>query len=366
MDSKLNAGLGKKALFIAAHAPDPNAKQAGHKQAHEHLLELRESHVVDTVILCNTRPDELNAANRCTDSKYIVPYSRMAKSFGVVCGLFAGIPPRFATRVSLRALRLIDRLIAEHRYSLIWLEFSQTHWLYPRIAARCGPGVTFVLSSHDLQTQVVARKSAFERGTFAACTQRYESKLLRAAHRIRIPSQKDAEFIRTEFGAQLPVDVKTPTLSTFVKEVRRSPNAVEPYSLLFWGAMNRAENHQAVSRFVEVSFPRLCEVFPSAHLFIVGANPPPAITRLASERITVTGFVESPVRYFEAASLGIVPLVSGAGIKLKTLEMLAAGLTVVATPIGAEGIECSPRLVVCEIDELAETIIRIWRATSGR
>lgn len=353
----------ERALFVAAHTPDPKAKQAGHKQSHEHLLELRASHQVDTVILCNASPDELIGASRCTDSEYIVPYSWIAKSCGVVWGLFAGIPPRFATRVSRRALRLIDRLIAERDYSLIWLEFSQTHWLYPRIAARCGPAVTFVLSSHDLQTQVVARKSDLERMTFSASTRRYESKLLSAAHRIRIPSQKDAEFIRAEFGAHLPVDVKTPTLSTFVKDVRRSSATVEPYSLLFWGAMNRAENHQAVSRFVEVNFPRLCEVFPSAHLSIVGANPPPAIKRLASERIVVTGFVESPVRYFEAASLGVVPLLSGAGVKLKTMEMLACGLPVVSTPIGAEGIERSSQLIVCELDELTETIIRIWRTT---
>ena len=51
----------------------------------------------------------------------------------------------------------------------------------------------------------------------------------------------------------------------------------------------------------------------------------------------------------------IAPLLSGAGIKVKTLEMLRSGLPVVATPIGAEGIT-DPRLYVADLSQFMQTI----------
>ena len=53
----------------------------------------------------------------------------------------------------------------------------------------------------------------------------------------------------------------------------------------------------------------------------------------------VTGFVEDPRTCFERVHLAVLPLFEGAGVKVKVLKCLAAGLPVLTTPIGSEGIE---------------------------
>jgi glycosyltransferase involved in cell wall biosynthesis len=111
--------------------------------------------------------------------------------------------------------------------------------------------------------------------------------------------------------------------------------------------MNREENELAVLKFLELYHDLLIQ--ENYKLYIVGNKPSQKILNLASSNIIVTGFVEDPSEYFIKAELGIVPLVSGAGIKVKTLEMLECGMKVISTPIGAEGIT-DDKLIISKLE----------------
>lgn len=125
--------------------------------------------------------------------------------------------------------------------------------------------------------------------------------------------------------------------------------------------MNRPENEQAVIYFTQKCFTKLLEIDSEYKLYVVGSNPSAKIINLQNNNnnnIIVTGFVEDPTPYFEKAAIGIVPLLQGAGIKLKTLEMLAAGLPVISTNIGAEGLELSENMFVNDhLDQWLNLII---------
>jgi glycosyltransferase involved in cell wall biosynthesis len=58
-----------------------------------------------------------------------------------------------------------------------------------------------------------------------------------------------------------------------------------------------------------------------------------------------------------------VPLEAGGGSRLKILEAFAAGLPVVSTPIGAEGIEAQDgtHLLLAGRSEISEAILRVIR-----
>ncbi len=73
---------------------------------------------------------------------------------------------------------------------------------------------------------------------------------------------------------------------------------------------------------------------------MVGKSPPADILHWPEEdrNIEVTGFVDDVRPHLHRASVVIVPLRSGGGMRLKILEAMAAGKTVVSTPMGAEGI----------------------------
>lgn len=348
------------ALYIVAHAPNRSARQAGQKTAQMYLDKLTMEYQVDTIILCSATPDEMQSASRCPGAVRIVPFGRSRKFAGILIGMLLGIPPRFATRISPAIARDVARLTRGQRYDLVWLEFSQVGWLLPVIVDSVKGVIRTVWSLHDVQTELVHRKSAAERIVFGWWTRLYERRLLRMADSVRVLSDKDQDLVRKLAGSQVEVLVTAPVLSDFVRHVSRSPDKVRPYSLLLWGAMNRVENYASALWFVRQVLPLITRRFPTATLYVVGSNPPRQLQAIASDQILVTGFVEDPTPYFTQASLGVVPLREGAGIKLKTLEMLEAGLTVVSTPIGAEGVPPSDRLMVVELQAMADSIIDLW------
>ena len=57
------------------------------------------------------------------------------------------------------------------------------------------------------------------------------------------------------------------------------------------------------------------------------------------KNVILTGFVEDLDDIISTIDIGIVPLKKGAGIKVKTLELLYAEKPVVSTKIGIEGIK---------------------------
>jgi glycosyltransferase involved in cell wall biosynthesis len=60
---------------------------------------------------------------------------------------------------------------------------------------------------------------------------------------------------------------------------------------------------------------------------------------LAAPDVVVTGTVPDVQPYLAEARVAVAPLLSGGGTRLKVLEALDAGRPVVATPVGAEGLE---------------------------
>jgi glycosyltransferase involved in cell wall biosynthesis len=269
-----------------------------------------------------------------------------------------GLAPRLATRYSSSGLALFNSLLATGDYDTVWIEFSQCFWLAEHVEGRSRE---LVLSVHDLVTQLVTTKRALETIACLGWTFATEGRLLACADRLRVLSNKDAAFLETVFRRdRTQIEIQRPALSPFVFKVRRRIDLIEPNSILFWGAMSRGENSDAALGFIHTTFARLRKAFPAAKLYVVGSDPPPKLLALASEAVVVTGFVHDPTPYFERCAVGIAPLESGAGIKLKVLEMLQARMPVVSTSIGAEGIGADPLLTVAALDHFDSAIQRAW------
>lgn len=107
--------------------------------------------------------------------------------------------------------------------------------------------------------------------------------------------------------------------------------------ILFYGAMNRKENIDAVLWFAKDILPKLREIAPFEFV-ILGGNPVEEIRKLANDYIEVTGFVDDIRPYFQDALCLAAPLFSGAGIKIKILEGMSSGIPVLTNDIGIEGI----------------------------
>ncbi|MEB3342456.1 glycosyltransferase family 4 protein [Okeania sp.] len=109
--------------------------------------------------------------------------------------------------------------------------------------------------------------------------------------------------------------------------------------LVFVGAMDYLSNIDA-ARFLTLEIlPKVQERYPDTTLALVGTRPVPEVKELATHPgVKVTGRVPSVVDYFHQATVCVIPMRSGFGIKNKTLESMATGIPVVASDRGLEGL----------------------------
>ena len=150
----------------------------------------------------------------------------------------------------------------------------------------------------------------------------------------------------------------------------KRPSAPGGYKLVFIGAMDTLANIDAARFFSLEVFPEILRRYPEATLDLVGTNPVELVVELGEHpRITVTGRVPSVVEYLHQASVCVVPLRTGYGIKNKTLEAMAAGTPVVGSDRGLEGLAVDGAdvpLRALRANETAEYVYAISRLLEDR
>ena len=167
---------------------------------------------------------------------------------------------------------------------------------------------------------------------------RYERNICEFCDGVIAVSPEDAETMRREYALENVLgDVPTGVDADYFREVQRERN---PGSIVFLGSMDWMPNIDAVEWFVREIYPGIGDRCPSASLSIVGRKPPRRVEALAEAdaSIRVTGTVPDVRPYLAEGSVCVVPLRAGGGTRIKIFEAMAAGLPVVSTRIGAEGL----------------------------
>nr|WP_239523303.1 glycosyltransferase family 4 protein [Geodermatophilus normandii] len=138
-----------------------------------------------------------------------------------------------------------------------------------------------------------------------------------------------------------------------------APSAPE---VLFVGALWRRENEDAALWLLRDIWPRVRERVPEARLTIAGADPTAPLRRevTVADGVELTGHVESLAPYYRRASVAVAAMRLGAGVKLKCIVAMMWGVPVVATSVGAEGVEGPDVFLAVEDDatDLADTVVR--------
>jgi len=129
--------------------------------------------------------------------------------------------------------------------------------------------------------------------------------------------------------------------------------------------MDYHANIDAVTWFSRAAWPEIARNHPDIHFMIVGRDPAPEVRALTSDRIHVTGTVDDVRPFYASAVAAVVPLRSGSGTRLKILEAMAAGIPVVSTRMGAEGIEAEDDVHLLLADSGPEIAAAVRRVASS-
>jgi polysaccharide biosynthesis protein PslH len=134
------------------------------------------------------------------------------------------------------------------------------------------------------------------------------------------------------------------------------------HHIMFFGSMDYIANVDAAKFLCKEIFPEVQKRYPDATLSIVGGKPTPEILEFGNKSgIKVTGKVSSMAEYLHQATLCVIPMRIGFGIKNKTLEAMAAGTPVVGSDRGLEGLRaehCALRANI--VPEYVESISRLF------
>lgn len=337
----------KDVIFLSMHLPSARVPEAGQNICLNNLNNyIKNKKNVYLISFYNENEeqyiDELDYSG-CQEFK-LYKINNLTRLKGLFLKPF--LPPVVAFRYSRDVEKKIIFYLKKYPKALLHIEYMQGV-IYNPIWHR---NTNLVL--HDIISQSYFRYFDLEKNKFKKyffkflfyCMKKWEGLVFKENFKFVVLNNKDKDILKNEYDVvDTNILVNYPKVSdkfyNCQKKMRNTKN------IMFWGAMNRFENEDAVLWFVENVFPLILDKYNDVNFFIVGANPSEKIISLQNENITVTGFVENPLYYFEVCSICVVPLRLGAGIKIKVLEALAAEMSVVTTSIGAEGVEDTKSLL---------------------
>jgi GT2 family glycosyltransferase len=178
----------------------------------------------------------------------------------------------------------------------------------------------------------------------------HDERLLRLAGIMRereyaIWRQADLSLYLSEEEAQiasaLQPDVKIGAIVPYCFDRFAEPRAAPPRpDIVFVAGFGHPPNQDAAEWFVHEVLPLILAEVPDVHLSIVGSNPTERVRALAGQGVALFANVTDAELQaaYDRARVAVVPLRCGAGVKLKVVEALCAGVPLVTTPVGAQGL----------------------------
>lgn len=105
--------------------------------------------------------------------------------------------------------------------------------------------------------------------------------------------------------------------------------------MAFHGTFSYPPNRDALHVFAEILLPQLPSAEQSFHVIAIGRNPP---SDAPHPNIHFTGSVDKVGPWLKACDMAVIPLREGGGTRMKIIDCFAAGLPVISTSKGIEGI----------------------------
>jgi glycosyltransferase involved in cell wall biosynthesis len=264
------------------------------------------------------------------------------RSIGILPQLAASFvhpQPMAVFRYSSKKLRqLIDAWIAAEHYDAIVCDFLFSADNLTDLG-QC------VLFQHDVLTTIWQRHVEQNRGSWKniffkmqlAKMKAYEGKICRAVRHVVAVSEIDAAKFKRMYGIE-----SVSSISTGVDVDYFAPRRGDfPVSdMVFCGSMDSLPNVDAVEYFLAEVFPLIRNRLPGATFMIAGRSPDARVLKAAQglPGVSISGTVEDVRPYLWGSKISIVPIRIGSGTRLKIYECMAAGISVVSTTVGAEGL----------------------------
>jgi glycosyltransferase involved in cell wall biosynthesis len=119
--------------------------------------------------------------------------------------------------------------------------------------------------------------------------------------------------------------------------------------VLYIGTVHYPPNLSGLQWFLRSVWPHVLAACPNARLNIVGRGGEHLLP--VDPSVSIHSYVENVEDFYQNATVFVVPLFSGSGIRLKILDAFNHGIPVVSTKVGYEGLEITEGRDILVSDE---------------
>lgn len=330
---------------------------------------LSEKHDVSMIAFAdNPTAEQIESVSCYTKDLVLVPptpprsRSRIIRDY-----FFSPVPPYFLLTRSEEMYSELGKMVKRRDYDVIISEYSMVaQYLYrnPDLS-----GIKRVMSVHECY--YLARKNAFEvnglnrKGITALLytkgLKKYEFDMYADADKVLTltpEGKKELLEIRPN------LDISVVPHGVDVDSFKPGERPAGPPTVTFLGNYPHDPNRDAVVYFIKSIWPYIKERVPGCRFLVVGRGPTPDMLELGERdpSIEITGQVEDVKPYLMMSDVFVCPVRMGGGFRGKVLEAMAAGLPVVSTELGAEGlpaVDGENILLAEESDEFAAKVVSL-------
>ncbi len=328
------------------------------------------AHRVLVVEACMLTPDQDSGSVRT--SRFIRVMQSMGAKVSFIADNLQHLEP-YVSRLQQEGVEVltaphvtsVEGFIEDHGadFDVIVLSRYYVATRYIDVARKVAPRALLVLDTHDLHYLRTRRLAELEGSKAIAqsahAIQQQEMDCIRRVDVTWVVSPYEREVLARELP-QATVMVQT--------NIHYPVEAPRPFGerdgIMFVGGYRHPPNVDAALFYCREIVPRLRVRLPGVVTYLIGSNPPPAVTKLQGDGIEVLGFVPEIEPWFDKCRLSVSPLRYGAGVKGKINHSMSRGLPVVATATSVEGMHLvagEEILVADDPDAFADAVARLYR-----
>lgn len=237
----------------------------------------------------------------------------------------------------------LKEFLTHRHFDIVHIDYLHMGWTLDLIKSICD--VPVLLRQHDLHFRLMQRFYKNEKNPlikyFAYLQYKkflsYEPNLCEKFDKCIMITKTDEKELLS-----LNPKIKTEVISIGVEEklLDIPINSKIPFSMFHLGPLDWLPNKDGLQWFLTNIFPLVLSRIPEAKIYIYSAGSDNLkIDKSIRKNVILKGYVNDIWQEVMDKELLIVPLRIGSGIRVKIIEMLAAGKLIITTDIGKEGID---------------------------
>jgi glycosyltransferase involved in cell wall biosynthesis len=239
--------------------------------------------------------------------------------------------------------KLIDVLQSEH-FDIVQLEGLYVSMYVDTI--RNYSKAKIVLRSHNVEHKLWEQAMHLAKNPFkkvylkllATRLKRFELNSLKSFDAIATIAKEDELYFK---GLGFKKAIQTFSFGIDLKKIIEKKSSTEEYPSLFHiGAMDWQPNIDGLNWFLNHVWDKVQAQYPELKLYLAGRNMSAEFKKQHKSNVIIVGEVEDAHEFMQSKGIMIVPLLSGGGMRVKIIEGMALGKTIITTSIGAEGVDC--------------------------